>query len=332
MPPPRGAVPLWLGLLVLSSCWALPPNPRLQQTLTPGLPPQPPTAPPMPGQQAPLVAPAAPDGTNAPGGAKLMWGGEAGMEGAAAAAKKYMGKPMDYYRLQTLQQFLSIYSADAEQVLGLARRQVTKLLGADATKKVFGGRHELFEEHRPLARFRSQFAKVLRASDDAGDHLTASFLEEQERQAKVAMTTTVGQGQGQGQGGRAGRVEERGGARRQRRREQQQQLLQKASKVRGTHVLFSCTCARKPCIPLCKQCGVSRITCTGKSLVHTSSIPSPVACLSGFWGPPRAWVPVVMPSVLDHRARPKCSVPGHLPYLFHFPVFASSNSSHGLPL
>jgi hypothetical protein len=185
----------------------------------------------MPGQQAPLAAAAAPDGTNAPGGAKLMWGGEAGMEGAAAAAKKYMGKPMDYYRLQTLQQFLSIYSADAEQVLGLARRQVTKLLGADATKKVFGGRHELFEEHRPLARFRSQFAKVLRASDDAGDHLTASFLEEQERQAKVAMTTTVGQGQGQGQGGRAGRVEERGGARRQRRREQQQHLLQKASKV-----------------------------------------------------------------------------------------------------
>ena len=285
MPPPRGAVPLWLGLLVLSSCWALPPNPRGQQApLTPGglppqTPPQPPTAPPMPGQQAPLGAAPLPDGANALGGAKLMWGGQAGMEGAAAAAKKYLGKPMDYYRLQTLQQFLSIYSADAEQVLGLARRQVTKLLGADATKKVCGGRHELFEEHRPLARFRSQFAKVLRASDDAGDHLTASFLEEQERQAKVAMTTTVGQGQGQGQGGRAGRVEERGGARRQRRREQ---LLQKASKVRGHHVLFSCAHTGNPRVPPHKQCGVSRITCTGKSLVHTSSISPPIA--SGFRG------------------------------------------------
>ena len=282
MPPPRGAVPLWLGLLVLSSCWALPPNPRGQQApLTPGglppqTPPQPPTAPPMPGQQAPLGTAAVPDGANALGGAKLMWGGQAGMEGAAAAAKKYLGKPMDYYRLQTLQQFLSIYSADAEQVLGLARRQVTKLLGADATKKVFGGRHELFEEHRPLARFRSQFAKVLRASDDAGDHLTASFLEEQERQAKVAMTTTVGQGQGQGQGGRAGRVEERGGARRQRRREQ---LLQKASKVRGNHVLFSCAHTGNPRVSRTNNAGSHASHALGRAW---STPPSPIA--SGFRG------------------------------------------------
>lgn len=53
---------------------------------------------------------------------------------------------LEFYRLQTLSQFLRIYSADVEATLAKARGQVRRLLGEDAAAHLFQGRHELFDK------------------------------------------------------------------------------------------------------------------------------------------------------------------------------------------
>ena len=111
-------------------------------------------------------------------------------------------RPMEYYRLQTLQQFMRIFSADEEQVLKRARAQVKLLLGEGAAEQLWGGRHELFDKGQPLARFRRQFSTILRTSKREEDHLTASLLEEQERRhgTKEGRAARAGVGAGAGSG------------------------------------------------------------------------------------------------------------------------------------